>query len=136
MVKKKEKAKKPKKAEKKEEESENEEPEEEETTEDPDAPTNPYAEGDNPGWITEPPAVTIESPKGRRLHVYSEEKDPQNSKKNRVLVTGKDWEDKNGLHPGKVISMPAKEFNALVVGYLKEVYQYEFELDEGEEPEE
>lgn len=94
-------------------------------------PKNPYAEGDNPTWITEPPAVTIESPKGRRLHVYSDEDKPKDTKKNKVLVTGKDWEDKAGnLHPGKVISMPSAEWNALVVGYLKEVYDYDFVLEE------
>lgn len=119
------KAKKKKVEEEKEVEEDAKEEEEEETT------AVEYAEGDNPMWVEDPPALTVESPKGRRLHIYDDDEDTTNPKK--VIVTGKDWEDKKGIHPGKAISMSGVEFNALVFGYLREVYDYDFEAGAADE---
>jgi hypothetical protein len=84
--------------------SKKEEPEDEEEKE---LPESKYIGEKQPRWVTEPPDHTVESPSGFRIHFWQD--------KALVMVTGKDWEGKGkdgeeGLHPGKVIKIPFKDF--------------------------
>ncbi len=113
---------------KKEEVEVEEETEEEEETENADTPPIGYAGEKQPTWVTEPPedadGATIESARGFRLHIW-----PNEGKVGRVMVTGKDWEDGEGLHPGKVIKMNGQDLVDLLNGVLKDIFGHDMKLE-------
>ncbi len=81
-----------------------------------------YGTPTQPMWETTKPDVTVESSRGRRIHVFKD--------KNIVLVTGKDWEKGGKLLPGKTVQMNLRDMEELMTGYVRDVFGVDVEFEE------